>query len=92
MLAVAPKEASIKYTTVLPKVCIDELKSLADKKIVPSVSQGIRLAIENFVAMQKQQEYENEVREAMNDNAFLRRTMDTQNDFTEIDEEGVGQW
>ena len=39
----------IKYTTVLPKICIDELKDLTDKKIIPSVSQGIRLAVEDFV-------------------------------------------
>ena len=90
MVATAPKETSIKYTAVLPKVCIDELKSLVDKKIVPSVSQGIRLAIENFVAMQKQQEYENGVKAAMSDEAFVLRTMDMQNDFTTVDEEGVG--
>jgi len=87
-----PKEASIKYTTVLPKICIDELKTLADKKIVPSVSQGIRLAIENFVAAQKKQEYENLMKEAANDEAFVKRTMETQNDFSAVDEEGMGVW
>jgi len=85
MITVSSKEPSIKYTTVLPKGCIDDLKILADKKIVPSVSQGIRLAIENFVAHQKQQEYANGIREAMGDNAFITRTMDTHNDFSSVD-------
>jgi len=92
MLATSPKEVSIKYTTVLPKECIDELKNLADKKVVPSVSQGIRLAIENFIDAQKQQEYINKMQEAMSDNDFIRRTMDTQNDFETIDEEGIWKW
>ena len=77
MIATASKEASVKYTTVLPKVCIDEMKNLADKKIVPSVSQGVRLAIEDFIAAQKQQEYANSLKDAMNDNAFIKRTMDS---------------
>ncbi|MCL2197408.1 MAG: hypothetical protein FWB80_00645 [Defluviitaleaceae bacterium] len=88
----AYKESSIKYTTVLPRVCIDELKNLADKKIIPSVSQGIRLAIEEFVAIQKKDEYAALMREAANDKAFIARTMDAQNDFTIIDNEGAGEW
>ena len=92
MQAIPQKETSIKYTTVLPKSCIDELKNLASKKVVPSVSQGIRMAIENFVAIQKQQDYENGIKEAASDNAFIQRTMDTQADFASIDDEGAGEW
>jgi len=92
MLATASKETSIKYTTVLPKICIDEMKDLADKKIVPSVSHGIRLAIENFIVAQRQQEYVNSLKDATNDNAFIKRTMDAQNDFEVVDEEGVRLW
>ena len=92
MVSTTLKEASVKYTTVLPKVCIDELKSLTDKKVVPSVSQGIRLAIESFIALQKQQAYEHEIQAAMDDEAFVQRTMDTQNDFSVVDEEGAGTW
>ena len=90
MQAIASKEASIKYTTVLPKVCIDEMKNLAEKKIVSSVSQGVRLAIENFIAVQKQLEYVNSLKDAKADDAFIKRTMDTQNDFAVVDEEGEG--
>ena len=83
MLANASKEASIKYTTVLPKVCLDEMKNLADKKIVPSVSQGIRVAIEEFIATQKQQAYADSLKDASTDEEFIRRT---QNDFTTASE------
>ncbi|MCL1844669.1 MAG: hypothetical protein FWF77_02065 [Defluviitaleaceae bacterium] len=92
MLATSHKETSVKYTTVLPKVYIDEMKSLADKKIVPSVSQGIRLAIEDFIEFQKQLAYANSLKDATGDNAFINRTMDTQNDFSVVDNEGVSSW
>jgi len=78
-------ETSVKYTTVLPKGCIDELKNLADKKIISSVSQGIRVAIEDFVAFQKRLEYANLMSEAAKDEAFIKRTMDAQNDFAAVD-------
>ena len=92
MLATTQKETSIKYTAVLPKVCIEEMKDLTEKKIVPSVSQGIRLAIEHFIALQKQQAYVNDLKKAAQDEAFIKRTMDTQDDFSDADEEGAGAW
>jgi len=92
MFVTAHKETSVKYTTVLPKVCIDEMKNLADKKIIPSVSQGIRLAIENFIESKKQMAYANSLKDAASNNAFIKRTMDTQNDFAVVDNEGVGSW
>jgi len=92
MQATASKETSIKYTTVLPKVCIDAMKGLADKNIVPSVSQGIRLAIEDFIAAHKQLEYVNSMKDAAADSAFIKRTMDTQDDFTFVDGEGIQSW
>ena len=92
MITTTSKEESIKYTTVLPKICIDDMKSLVDKKIVPSVSQGVRLAIESFIKIQKQQEYANSLKEATNDHAFIKRTMDAQNDFMVVDGEGAESW
>ena len=92
MLSSASKETSVKYTTVLPKACIDEMRSLADKEIVSSVSQGIRLAIEDFIKSQKQLEYAKSLKDATNDKAFIKRTMDTQNDFVVVDSEGVSSW
>ena len=83
---------SVKYTTILPKSCLDELRILADKMIISSVSQGIRLAVEDFVAAQKQYIYESSLREAAADGTFIKRTLDTQNDFALVDEVGNYQW
>jgi len=92
MLATASGDVSVKYTTVLPKACIEEMKNLADKKMVPSVSQGIRLAIEQFITLQKKQAYTDSLKEAAQDEAFIKRTMDTQDAFSIVDDEGVGSW
>ena len=92
MLNVNNRETSIKYTTVLPKECLDELRNLTDKKIIQSVSQGIRLAVEDFVAIQKRRDYEESMRTAANDDAFIKRTVDTQNDFRAVDSEGETAW
>jgi hypothetical protein len=46
------REAFVKYTTVLPKECLNELKALTEKKVIPSVSQGIRRTVEDFVTVQ----------------------------------------
>ena len=89
MLAANPRELPIKYTTVLPQSCITDLKELADSKIVASVSQGIRLAIEAFVADQKQQAYVRELELSMTDAAFAKRTLDSQYDFSHVDSEGA---
>ena len=80
-------ETSVKYTTVLPKDCLEELKQLADMKAISSVSQGIRMAVEEFVAIRKKLAYENAIREAAKDEAFMGRTMDTQHDFVFADAE-----
>ena len=76
---------------VLPKSCVDDLKKLAAKKIIPSVSQGIRLAVEEFIAIQKKQEYVGLMGEASRDDAFIKRTQDAQSDFV-IAEEGARTW
>ena len=86
------KEASVKYTAVLQKECLDELKSLVSEKIIPSVSYGIRLAVADFVTIQKQLVYESSIREAATDEAFIKRTVDTQNDFAGVDAEGEEAW
>jgi metal-responsive CopG/Arc/MetJ family transcriptional regulator len=83
---------SVKYTTVLSRECLNELKALTDKKIIPSVSQGIRWAVENFVDFQKKQAYEDSMKSAALDAEFIKRNIETQNDFTVVDAEGEGSW
>jgi hypothetical protein len=86
------QETSVKYTAVLPRAYVIELKALAGKKIIPSVNQGIRLAVENFVAFHQQQEYELALQAAAADQAFIKRTLDTQEDFSAVDAEGENPW
>jgi hypothetical protein len=83
------REASVKYTAVLPSMCMDELKSLAEKKVIPSVNQGIRLAVEDFVLFHKQRAYKLAMQEAAADKDFIRRTLEAQKAFSEVDAEGL---
>jgi rRNA-processing protein FCF1 len=93
MLNANYREASVKYTAVLPKNCLDELKTLTEKKVIPSVSQGIRLAVEDFVLIHKQRLYEDALRDAAADKAFMGRTLDAQKAFAAVDAEGEdGAW
>ena len=72
---------------MLPKDCLEDLRYLMDKRIIKSVSQGIRLAVEDFIAAQKRIAYENAILEAAEDEAYIGRTIDTQNDFAFVDAE-----
>lgn len=85
MLKTKYNEPSVKYTTVLPKGCLDALRELSEKNIISSVNHGIRTAVEEFVAQLKKQEYILSVREAANDEAFLKRTADAHSDFINAD-------
>jgi hypothetical protein len=71
---------------------MDELKLLAEKKIIPSVNQGIRLAVEDFVLSHKQRAYESAMKEAAADKDFMRRTLETQEAFSAVDSEGQEPW
>ncbi|MDR1978699.1 MAG: hypothetical protein LBQ42_08195 [Synergistaceae bacterium] len=86
------KEISVKYTTVLPRYYVDELKTMVKKRIIPSVNQGIRSAVECFVLDHKQHMYEMEMKEAANDKAFMERTMETQEIFSISDAENEVAW
>ncbi|MDR1133307.1 MAG: hypothetical protein LBL05_04045 [Synergistaceae bacterium] len=87
-----PREASVKYTAVLPSVFMDELKLLAEKKVIPSVNQGIRLAVEDFVLLHKHRTYESAMKEAATDKDFMRRTLETQEVFSAVDADGEDLW
>ena len=47
-----------------------------------------KYTVEDFVEIQKQRSYESSIRDAAADEAFIKRTMDTQNDFECVDSEG----
>ena len=83
---------SIKYTAVLPAEFVYELKSLASQKVIPSVNYGIRLAIENYIKLSKEMLYMEKMKESVKDKAFIKRTLDTQEAFSHVDEEAEGEW
>ena len=84
--------SSIRYTTVLPAEYVEELKQLAAKKIIPSVNNGIRVAIEKYLAECKREQYTKQMTDAAKDRGFIERTLDTQASFMNVDSEVGGQW
>jgi len=85
------RDATVKYTAVLPQDCVEELRLLAERKVIPSVNQGIRVAIEGFLTTYRKQQYVLAMKDAANDKDFLTRTMDTQQAFAAADAED-GEW
>jgi len=83
---------SIKYTAVLPNEYIAELKELAAKKVIPSVNYGIKNAVAKYLEQTKKEKYENNMREAEQDELFLKRTLSAQKDFNIVDCEVSGEW
>ena len=83
---------TVKYTAVLPRTCMDGLKTLAKRNVISSVNQGIRMAVEVFVREQERLAYEKAMLEAATDEAFLKRTMEIQEAFSDVDAEGLGSW
>lgn len=91
MIYMSDNAKNIKYTAVLPIEYINELKELALKKIIPSVNFGIRLAIENYICERKRDLYKKQMKEAAKDDAFLKRTLETQAVYDLVDNEVDGQ-
>jgi metal-responsive CopG/Arc/MetJ family transcriptional regulator len=81
-----------KYTVTLPSDYVKDLKELSAKKIIPSVNYGIKRAVEKYLAQTKKEIYETSMAEAVKDEAFLKRTLDTQKDFNNVDCEVGGEW
>jgi hypothetical protein len=83
---------TIKYTATLSEESIQELKALAEKKVIPSVNFAIREAIEEYIILTKKQLYEKQMQEAAEDERFQKRTTDCNKDFTFVDSEVSGSW
>jgi hypothetical protein len=83
---------TIKYTATISEESIQELKMLAEKKVIPSVNYAIREAIEEYIVLTKKQLYEKQMQEAAEDEQFQKRTLDCGKDFTFVDSEVVGSW
>jgi metal-responsive CopG/Arc/MetJ family transcriptional regulator len=86
------KEEKVKYTIVLPKTMLSELKRLSQNKLIPSISQGIQGAIDTLLQTKKKEQYLQQMQEASKDNNFLKRTHDTQSAFENSDVEIDNSW
>ncbi|MCL2719934.1 MAG: hypothetical protein FWD47_01165 [Treponema sp.] len=83
---------TIKYTAVLPQDHVKELRNMANKKIIPSVNQGIRVAIEDFLKTRNESEFKYNMAEASKDEAFNRRMTETMTAFEYSDAKVDGEW
>lgn len=84
--------STIRYTTVLPVKYVEELKQLAAKKVISSVNNGIREAIEHYLAESKREQYASQMADAAKDQEFMERTLDMHASFRHVDSEVGGQW
>ena len=92
MKQVINKKEKIKYTVVIPTSYVSELKELTSLDIIQSVNQGFQLAVESFIYKKKKSIYLKKMQEAGTDKDFLKRTIDTNNDFEDVDIEIGKSW
>jgi len=83
---------TVRYTATLPSNYLDELKELASKKIIPSVNFAINEALVEYLKNRKAAQYEEAMKEAGSDKAFLARTMKCAEEFNAIDDGVTGSW
>ena len=81
-----------RYTATLPAVLLEELKTLAKDKKIPSVNYAIRQAVDEYLTQLRKQQYEAMMREAAKDEEFIARTMKCTDDFCLADSEVDGEW
>ncbi|HOJ11782.1 MAG TPA: hypothetical protein PK733_14480 [Clostridiales bacterium] len=84
-----------KYTVVLPESCINELKVLSEKKIIDSISAGVREAVAEYLVKVKREIYKKELMEAVKDSDFIKRNEEVIESFKYADkqtEEIIHKW
>ncbi len=91
-LTARDKDEKVKYTIVLPKTMLSELKELSQNDLIPSINQGIQGAIHTLLKEKKKEQYLQQMQEASKDSAFLKRTNTTQSAFENCDVEIDDSW
>ena len=76
---------TIKSTINLNKYYKAQLEYLVEMKEINSITEGINLAIEQYVNAKLKELYEMEMKKAKFDNEFIKRTMGSQKDFEKSD-------
>lgn len=83
---------NIKYTSVLPVEYVDSLKELVLSDSIPSINYGIREAVEQYLVIKKNEQYDAQMIEASKDKEFMKRTMKADSEFAYVDCEVSGEW
>jgi hypothetical protein len=86
------KNDTVRYTTVLPVKHVNELKEMVRETQIPSVNEGIRLAVEGFIKAQNKLAYEQKMQEAAEDRDYMKRLAETEADFALVDDEDISSW
>lgn len=73
---------TVRFTATLPSVYIDELKQLTKDRQIPSVNFAIRQAVDEYLKQSKKREYDELMKAAANDKAFMERTAKCAEDFS----------
>jgi hypothetical protein len=79
------KRETVRYTATLPLTYVDELKKMAEEKVIPSVNFAINEALEEYMKNLKASRYESLMKEAGRDKVFLARTKSCTVDFEAVD-------
>ncbi|MCR5461746.1 MAG: hypothetical protein K6E87_01630 [bacterium] len=85
----------IKSTINIDKELKEQLETLVRCKKIASLTEGINLAINDFINKQKRSDYEARMALASKDDAFMRRTMVVQEEFEKLDRDinlGDDEW
>ncbi|MBE7023861.1 MAG: ribbon-helix-helix protein, CopG family [Clostridia bacterium] len=81
-----------RITATLPVSFIDELKALAKSNQIPSVNFAIRQAVDDYLVRARKKQYDEMMKEAAKDEAFVTRTSKCDEDFAFADGEVQGEW
>jgi len=77
--------ATVKSTVNLNTYYKEQLEYLVQINELSSVTEGINLAIEQFVKEKQKELYAKQMQQAAQDQDFVKRTMGTQSEFTYAD-------
>lgn len=77
--------ATVKTTVKLNKYYKEQLEYLVEIGELDSVTEGINIAIEEFVKAKQKELYAVAMKTAAQDPSFLQRTMGTQKEFEKLD-------
>jgi len=82
----------IKSTININAANFEALKEMVNNQFVGSMTEGINKGIEMLVKEYERNQYAIGMEKAMNDPAFIERTMKCQNEFDAIELEVDGEW